>query len=158
MELTPAQDAARQILRNGLHVGPVLALGGEPGRGKSTVLAEFCRELGGTMIRISEFLKETGRRHPLAVEESAFEVVLDALRRAHTVVVDDFEILHMTVCCHGGYPRMGWLNGACLALCDYAAETGKKLIFSYFGMLSEPVQQRQLKPGLQGFGRRITEV
>ena len=148
--LTPAQSAAKEFLRKGLEVASVLALGGETGRGKSTVLAELHSELGGSLIGISDLLKETGTRHPLALEECVVEVVLAALKRADVVIVDHFEIVHQTVW-HQGYPRMGWLGGACLALCDYAAEAGKKLIFSYSGMLPAPIHQRAMRAGIARF-------
>jgi transitional endoplasmic reticulum ATPase len=151
VNLTPAQIGAREILRQGLRVGTVLTLGGEVGRGKSTVLEDLHRELGGSVIRISDLLEETGKRHPLVLEESVFEVVLGTLKRDDLVIVDDFEILHMTVCCHGAYPRMRWLDGASLALCRYAAEAGKKLIFSYSGMLPSPIQQCAIKAGIRRF-------
>ncbi len=88
--LTPAQSAAKEFLRKGLEVASVLALGGETGRGKSTVLAELHSELGGSLIGISDLLKETGTRHPLALEECVVEVVLAALKRADVVIVDHF--------------------------------------------------------------------
>ena len=46
---------------------------------------------------------------------------------------------------------MRWLDGACLALCEYAAEAGKKLIFSYSGMLPAPIHKRAVQAGIARF-------
>ncbi|MBV8808040.1 MAG: 26S protease regulatory subunit [Acidobacteriaceae bacterium] len=150
-KLTPVQSEAKAFVRKGLEVAPVLALGGDAGRGKSTVLADLHAELGSTLIDISDLLKETGARHPLALEESAFEVVLRALKGSDIVIADHFDILVQTVCCSHSYPRLRWFDGACVALCDYAAQAGKKVIFSYSGMLPGPIHQRAIKAGIARF-------
>ncbi|MBV9675170.1 MAG: AAA family ATPase [Acidobacteriaceae bacterium] len=149
--LTPTQTAAREALKKGLEVASVVALGGETGRGKSTVLSDVQRELGGSLIRISHLLEETNRRHPLALEESALTVILKALEHDGLVFVDDFELLQSTVCCHHGYPRLRWLDGVCLALCEHASRSGRKIIFSYSGMLPGPIYQRAVKAEIGRF-------
>jgi transitional endoplasmic reticulum ATPase len=150
-QLTPTQTDAKEALTKGLEVASILALGGATGRGKSTVLADLQSELGGTMLSISDLLEETAKRHPLALEESAFDLIRQALERDHFVIVDGFEILQMTVCSHGPYPRQNWLDAACLALCNYAADAGRKLIFSNSGMLPGPIYQRAIKADIARF-------
>ncbi len=150
-QLTPAQAAARDALKSGLEVGSILAVGGDTGRGKSTVLANLHGELGGTILSISDLLEETAVRHPLALEESAFHLIREGLKRSRLVIVDGFEILYMTACCHGAYPRFRWLDGVCLALSNYAADSDKKLIFSYSGMLPAPIHHRAIKADIARF-------
>jgi predicted AAA+ superfamily ATPase len=57
----------------------------------------------------------------------------------------------MTVCCHGGYPRLRWLEGVALALCNYAADSGRKLILSSSGMLPGAIHQRAIKADIARF-------
>ncbi len=151
IRLSPAQASARDTLRRGLGIGPVLALHGEIGRGKSTVLAEIHREFGGAILKISDLLDQTTRKHPLALEESFFELVLPALKHHSLVIVDDFELLHGTVCCSHAYPRTRWLDAVSLALCDYAARNGKKIVFSYNGNLPAPFFERAIKASIPRF-------
>lgn len=150
-QLTSAQITAREALKQGLEVSSILAIGGETGRGKSTVLADLKSELGGTILCISDLLEECAKRHPLALEESAFDVIKLALKQDSLVMVDGFEILQRTVSSHGSYPRMQWLNGVCLSLCTYAATLDRKLIFSYSGMLPGPIYQRAIKADIARF-------
>jgi hypothetical protein len=103
------------------------------------------------MLSISDLLEETAKRHPLALEETAFDLIRQALKRDHFVIVDGFEILQMTVCGHGAYPRQNWLDATCLALCNYAADAGRKLIFSNSGMLPRPIYQRAIKADIARF-------
>lgn len=100
---------------------------------------------------MSDLLEESGRRHPLALEESAFDVIRQALKHNSLVKVDGFEILQRTVYYHGAYPRMQWLDAVCLSLCNYAATSGRKLIFSYSGMLPGPIHQRAIKADIGRF-------
>ncbi|MBV9157790.1 MAG: AAA family ATPase [Acidobacteriaceae bacterium] len=151
IRLSPAQESARDTLRRGLAIGAVSSLQGETGRGKSTVLAEIHREFGGAVLKISDLLNKTGRKHPLALEESFFELVLAALKRHHLVIVDDFEFLQGVVCCSHAYPRMRWIDAASLALCDYANRNGKKIAFSNNGSLPGPFFERAIQAAIARF-------
>ena len=151
LHLSPAQASALETLKRGLRVGPVLALGGETGRGKSTVLAELQRELGGALLRISDLLERNATNHPLALEESFFDVVLTALKKERTVLVDDMQLLQDMTCCHHAYPRLRWLEAPALALCDYAAENGKTLVFCYGSSLPVSLHERAIKVTIPRF-------
>ena len=79
--------------------GAVLALGGETGRGKSTVLAQIRRETGGGLLRIADVLRASEPNHPLAIEETAFDLIVSTMRYQETIIVDDFQLLQDTFCC-----------------------------------------------------------
>jgi tRNA A37 threonylcarbamoyladenosine biosynthesis protein TsaE len=150
-DLTPVQAAAKTSVEKALEVSSIVALGGESGRGKTTVLERLQTDLGGSLVRISDVVTEAGQKHPLALEESFFDVLMSALQRERVVMVDHFELFYSTVCCRHTYPRTGWADASCTALCDYAFEKGKKLIFSNAGMLPGPIHQRAVKTSIARF-------
>ena len=145
--LSPAQESARETLLEGFETGRVFALGGETGRGKSTVLSHIHAEFGGSYLSIADLVEQAARNHPLALEESLFQIVLAALKQREVVIVDDFELLQNAVCCHS-HPRMRWLDAIALGLFNYADQAGKKLIFSYGGNLPAPLHQRAVKASI----------
>ncbi|HEY3456744.1 MAG TPA: ATP-binding protein [Bryobacteraceae bacterium] len=149
--LSPAQAAAKESLIKGFDFGHVFVLGGETGRGKTTVLRHIRDEFGGCFLSIAELVEHAARNHPLALEESLYQIVLSALKTHPVVIVDDFELLQNTAGCHHMYPRMGWLNAIALGLFDYAEKAGKKLIYSYGGNLPAPLYQRAVKASIARF-------
>jgi len=134
----------------GSAAGRVFALGGETGRGKTTVLRNIHAEFGGSYLSIADLIERGAHNHPLALEESLFQLVLATLKQREVVIVDDFELLQNAVGCHT-YPRMRWLDAITLGLFDYADKAGKKLIFSYGGNLPGPLHQRVLKASIPRF-------
>lgn len=151
MSLSPAQTTAFETLTQGLRIAPVLALGGETGRGKSTVLAHLHREIGGGSLGISDLLEASAANHPLALEESFFSMVRLAMMHHRTVIVDDFQLLHDLSCCAHFYPRSRWLEAPALGLCHLAAQTGKTLIFSYGAGLPGAIFERAFKAAIPRF-------
>ena len=91
--LSPTQAVAKESLIKGFDFGHVFALGGETGRGKSTVLRHIRDEFGGCFLSIAELVEHAARNHPLALEESLYQIVLSALKTHPVVIVDDFELL-----------------------------------------------------------------
>src|SRR5262249_23598309 len=69
-------------------------------------------------------------RHPLALEETFEQVVLEAFETDSCVMIDDMDVLESVVGgCGGAYPRPGWLSAPTAALCRDAEQTGRKLLF-----------------------------
>lgn len=149
--LSPAQASAREMLARGLQIGQILALGGETGRGKSTVLRHLHHETGGALLKIHDVLQASTSNHPLALEETFFGLVLAAMKAHQTVIVDDFQLLHDLTCCSHFYPRLRWLEAPALALCDYAAQTRRTLIFSHGASLPGAIYERAIKATISRF-------
>jgi ATP-dependent 26S proteasome regulatory subunit len=149
--LTPVQASAKSSIEKALEVSPIVALGGDTGRGKTTVLGQLHDELGGRLVRISDIVNEAGHKHPLALEESFFDVLMRALQHDRLVILDHFETFYSTVCCSHNYPRTGWIDASCTALCEYAAENHKKLILSNAGMLPPSIHQRAIRTHIARF-------
>ena len=129
-QLCPVQQETHDALLNALSVGNVFRLWGDSGSGKTTVLQEIHAAIGGAFLTLKDFLHAMRSHHPLALEETFCQMVLDALASNKCVVVDDFDLLYEVAGgqCHF-YPRNGLLEAPLNVVCTYAVETGKKLLF-----------------------------
>ena len=138
----PQRDAYDQLLA-GLPAGNIFELRSKPGRGRSTVLALVHQATGGAFLTVRDFVDSLDKRHPLALEEGVYEVLLDALREHSCVIVDDFHVA--TAVTRGGcgfYPRNGLLNAPMTVIAAYATAAGKRLILGGDGQLPEALSQR----------------
>jgi transitional endoplasmic reticulum ATPase len=149
--LCPVQKQAFDSLIAGLQVGSILRLSGGVGRGKTIVLKELHKQTGGAFLMMRDFIEACSKAHPLALEESLYRLLLDALRSHPSVILDDLHLLDLASCgCHF-YPRQGYFNSVMLGLCTYALETGKKLVFGTGNNLSEVAQQRSYSFRIERF-------
>ena len=140
--LSPAQQEAFNGLGQGMEIGSVLKLSGGSGRGKTTVLREIHRACGGVFLNMRDFVEASVDRHPMALEETFYRMVFSALQTNDVVLVDDMHLLCSVVSgCHF-YPRSGFLEAPVKALCTYAAEAARKLIFGTGGPLPEAANDR----------------
>ena len=151
-KLTPAQQSAKEDLLMGMAAGPVVALGCESARGKTTILKEIHNRKGGGFVRAADILLEAAHHHPLALEDALCHVVLNAMRSNSITIVDDFQLLQDLVCCHHFYPRGRWLESPSLALCNNAAERGTTLLLSYGTGLPHTITERAFKTTISKFG------
>src|ERR1043166_1852781 len=124
----PAQKIAFEGLSYGLEVGNIIRLWGGIGRGKTTVLRELHQKVGGAFLSMKDFVEASKGQHPLALEETLYNVILAALKANKLVIVDDIHLLDISASgCHF-YPRSGYFNSIMMGICTYALEAGKKLI------------------------------
>jgi transitional endoplasmic reticulum ATPase len=150
-QLSPAQQEAFDGVRGGLKIGSVLKLAGGSGRGKTTVLREIHREFGGAFLNMRDFVEVSADRHPMGLEETFYRMVLAALQTNDVVIVDDVHLLCSVVSgCHF-YPRSGYFEAPVKALCTYAAEAGKKLIFGTDKQLPDAANDRCYPFGISKF-------
>jgi hypothetical protein len=79
-ELSPIQRDAYDRLVAALPAGNIFELRSKPGRGRSTVLSLIHGAKGGAFLTVRDFVASLNKRHPLALEEALYEVLIDALR------------------------------------------------------------------------------
>jgi transitional endoplasmic reticulum ATPase len=149
-KLCPAQKTALEGLSYGLEVGTILRLWGGVGRGKSTVLNHLHQKIGGAFLNVKDFVESSSGKHPLALEETLYNLIMEALKAHPIVIVDDIHLLDLSSACHF-YPRSGYFNPIMMALCTYALEAGKKLIFGTKSDFAEAAEQRSYSFGIQRF-------
>jgi hypothetical protein len=105
-QLCPAQQAAFEYLSAGVQVGSILRLHAGPGRGKTTVLRQLHKQVGGAFLNMKDFIEASAGNHPLALEETLYRLLLDALQAHPVVIMDDIHLVHLGAGCHF-YPRSG---------------------------------------------------
>jgi ATP-dependent 26S proteasome regulatory subunit len=129
--LCPAQQTALDRLKELWSSHPVLILSGHSGR--TTVLRELHRQVGGEMLTARNLVSACAERHPLDLEEGFSRLIREALDRSPVVFLDDFELLAEVVGECYRYPRGGWINAHLEALALTLKESGKRLILTYGG-------------------------
>jgi ATP-dependent 26S proteasome regulatory subunit len=128
--LVPTQARTLAALERALDAKHVAVLVGRPGLGKTRVLQELHDRHGGVYLTSREIVEASAGTHPLALEETVYRVVRDALERHRVVIVDDFHFVSLLACCAHSYPRQGFLGAAILPLVDLAQQAGKSLVLT----------------------------
>jgi transitional endoplasmic reticulum ATPase len=141
IQLTPSQQRAYAELRRLLPLGNVFVLAGNEGVGRTTVLRQMHREIGGAFLSMKDFTCALRQRDPAALEETFEQIVLQALEAQDIVIVDDLRLLS-AVTSHHFYPRCGLLDAPLTTLTSYATDVGKKLVFSAVQEPSRPIKER----------------
>src|SRR6266478_1797896 len=130
IQLCPAQKQAFDSALAGVQLGSILRVWGGTGRGKTTILRELHRQVGGAFLNMKEFVEASATKHPMALEETLYQLIMDALKANPLVIVDDVHLLDLfSAGCHF-YPRSGFFNSTMMGLCTYALEAKKKLVFA----------------------------
>jgi ATP-dependent 26S proteasome regulatory subunit len=151
VDLCPAQRRAHEWFLQSLPIGNIFHFWADTGRGRTTVLLELHRKLGGALVTIKDFVEAIRDRHPLALEDSLYQVLLDALQKHDHVIVDDLHLATAVMAGCGPYPRTGLIDAPMTVLAAYAVQTGKKLILGTGGGLVEPLNERCLAFGIESF-------
>ena len=89
IQLCPAQQRVLELLLKGLPLGSIFRVHGAVGRGKSTVLQEVHRHAGGALLGMKDFAAASSLKHPMALEETLYNLILDALKSHPVVILDD---------------------------------------------------------------------
>jgi len=151
IRLCPAQQRAFDSLMAGVELGSILRVWGGTGRGKTTVLWQLHKQVGGAFLNMKEFVEASAAKHPLALEETLYHLIMDALKANRMVIVDDIHLLDLySAGCHF-YPRSGYFNSVMMGLCTYTLEAKKKLVFGTKDHLAEAADQRSYSFGIDKF-------
>lgn len=151
LQLIPAQESALTGLEQAITAQRVAVLMGRPGAGKTSILRALHARLGGAYLTTREFLEVSVDRHPLALEETVYQVLQDALGSHNVVIVDDFQYISLVSCCAHSYPRMNFLVAALLPLVAMAQDGGKTLVFASEAMPIPGLYERVPTVNIPGF-------
>jgi transitional endoplasmic reticulum ATPase len=151
IQLCPAQKRVFDSLLAGVQVGSILRVWGGTGRGKTTILRELQGRVGGAFLSMKEFVEASATKHPMALEETLYQLIMDALKANPVVIVDDVHLLDLfSAGCHF-YPRSGYFNSIMMGICTYTLEAKKKLVFGTKSQLAEAADQRSYSFGIEKF-------
>lgn len=139
--LTPTQQRAYDELRRLLPLGNVFVLAGNEGSGRTTLLRQLHKEIGGAFLNMKDFTSALRQRNPAALEETFEQIVLQAMESRDTVIVDDLRLVSV-VSSHHFYPRHGFLDAPLTTLTSLAADANKKLIFAVSRETPLPIKER----------------
>jgi SpoVK/Ycf46/Vps4 family AAA+-type ATPase len=139
MPLSPTQERTAQALEELLPLSHVFVVRGSTGMGKSTILRHLHERLGGAFLTTREFLPALRGRHPLALEETFEEWVLQALEKHAHVFVDDLHLLTNVASGCGAYPRPGLFDIPLSTLAAFAEDHKRKLCFAIDGHIPGPL-------------------
>jgi ATP-dependent 26S proteasome regulatory subunit len=129
-QLLPSQQNAFDALDRAIRAQRVAVLMGGPAAGKSTVLGALHAKLGGAYLTSRDFIEASAKRDPLALDETVYEVLKNALQSNDTVIVDDFHLVALVACCSHAYPRQNFLSAALVPLVAMAQDADKSLVFA----------------------------
>src|SRR5437899_6134205 len=130
IQLCPAQKQAFDSLLAGVELGSILRVWGGTGRGKTTILREFHGRVGGAFLNMKEFVEASATKHPMALEETLYQLIMDALKANPLVIVDDVHLLDLSSGgCHF-YPPVGYFNSIMIEVCTYAIRPRKERAFA----------------------------
>jgi ATP-dependent 26S proteasome regulatory subunit len=76
------------------------------------------------------FIEASSDRHPLALDETVYKVLYEALSSKDAVLVDDFHLVSIVSCCAHGNPRLNLLAAALVPIAHMARDAGKYLVFA----------------------------
>jgi len=149
--LAPAQQRALDSLLEAAKPGKVVALVANPGNGRTTVLRAAQKKLGGRWLGAGDMQGAISTRHPLAIEDSVFDLASRALADEEIVFIDDLNlVLRVVEGCHM-YPRGNLIQLAIKSLADQAKATGRTVVvstimaFESIAFLAERVAIKELE-------------
>jgi transitional endoplasmic reticulum ATPase len=141
-QLLPAQHKALEALERAAATDHVVELFGRGGAGKTTILRVLHERLGGRFITSRDFIEASLNADPLALDETVYTVLRDALGANDTVIVDDFNLVAAVSCCSHSYPRQNFLAAAIVPLVAMAKEMGKTLVIGNEGYIVQGLHER----------------
>lgn len=134
MKLTPAQKVIYDVLlwtAQKAGKGRMLGVYGDAGCGQTTVLKALHAKLGGAFLDMKDLLPVITAAHPLAMEESMSNLMLEALQKNERVFVDDLGLLCTVVgSCAYHTPRQNFINALMQVVVSYVTDHDRTLILA----------------------------
>jgi ABC-type polar amino acid transport system ATPase subunit len=149
--LSPTQEKVVANLLESLAFGRIMVIWGGSGFGKTTMLNKL-REVkfpDAPMLSTIDFLSVMQDRDPFALEEAYAGMLLKALDKHDTLLVDDLHLLNDALCCGYAYPRKDYFVGPLTAVVAEAVRTEKRLIFTSRGSAPRPIANRCYYHGIK---------
>jgi ATP-dependent 26S proteasome regulatory subunit len=128
-QLSPVQSQAYALLRDAVDASTCTQIESAPGQGKTTLLRQLVRELGGALIEARQFFNPITPGTHVGVETTVLRHVEKAFATHDLVAIDDINtIAEATDGGSRGYSRYGSYKALAQMLSDLALAQGKRLV------------------------------
>jgi transitional endoplasmic reticulum ATPase len=139
--LSPKQFATFDAIRVVATTENIVHVWTRTGLGRTTILRHLQQELNANFLGMREFVAAQEDRHPLAIEDSFFELVKQNLDKSKPLILDDFHLLFKlsSNCC--SYPRASYFETIGQAIVELIEATGCQIVFGSNGKLPAPLKR-----------------
>ena len=151
IRLCPQQTEALDFLIGWREQTPVLHVSSETGFGKTEVLKEFQRQTGAHWLDVRPFVADVAARHPMAMQDSMWQLLMLAIENHSSVIVDDFNLFfdYATGCSRS--PRGSYHETVAKALLLTVEGKRGQLILGSNGELPEAFANAQWSTSIDDF-------
>jgi transitional endoplasmic reticulum ATPase len=142
--LSPSQAESFNRILHYLDTQPVVAIHGDDGSGRTTLLQRLHHLRGGVLLTMNDFIEAMRGVDPFSLEETFYSLAVEAFRRADLLLIDDLDLLRGILAAGGcgSYPRNDFIEVPLKALADHAASAGKQIVFAASGYLGQCLADR----------------
>jgi transitional endoplasmic reticulum ATPase len=152
-KLCPSQQQVVEKLVHDSTGSQLLHLWASSGFGRTTMLEEIQRRIGGTFVEMSQITTAAESRHPIALEDALYSAIRDAFEQSPHVFVDEWTLIANVVSgCWPSFPRVGYLeaiSAACVSLVEQDAS--RRLIIGTTGEIPNFLESRTRSAGVSEF-------
>lgn len=150
--LCPSQQNVVEALVQNAERSQHLLLWAHSGFGRTTMLTELQRRLGGTSVSMRDVVTQCQSRHPLALEDALYMAIQFAFAQSPQVFVDDWQLIEHVVSDCNSFPRSGYIEAvgaACASLVEQ--DPKRRLIIGSDGILNSHLRSRTCFQGFDSF-------
>jgi len=151
-KLCPSQQEAFDHLLEAFPKGSVFVVWGATGMGKTTMLQELHRMRGGAYLTMKSYVDELRKVHPIQMEETLEQMLMNTLDRNEMVILDDLNLLYDVMCGCGynsAFPRKDFIEAILTSVTTYAVAADKTLVFGNQGNTPGPIANRSYQSGVK---------
>jgi transitional endoplasmic reticulum ATPase len=152
-KLCPSQQQVVEQLVKDSAGSQLLHLWAISGFGRTTMLTDLQRRIGGTFVDMSQVTAAAQSRHPIALEDAIFAAIRDAFQFSPHVFVDDWSLIADVVSsCGTSFPRPGYLEAISAAIVTLVKQdASRRLIIGTDGQFPNFLQSRTRSAGVAEF-------
>lgn len=113
----------------------LLHLYSDSGHGKTEVLKQFQRQTGAHWLDVRNFVTHVATRHPLAMQDAMWDVLIQAIEQHSTVIIDDFHLFFEYATGCSSTPRGSYHDAVAKAVLLSVEQKGGQLVIGTNGSL-----------------------
>lgn len=149
--LCPAQASALQFLIDWHDQKSLLHLYSGTGLGKTEILKQLQRHTGAHWLDVRPFVAEVATRHPLAMQDTFWHVLIQAIEQHSAIIIDDFHLFfNYATGCHSN-PRGSYHETVAKAILLALSSKNGKLILGSNGELPDAFSDPQWATRIEDF-------